>query len=673
MRAGVTLVAGLVAILALAFALRLHGIGAGLPYFYDEDEAHHLNRTVQMFKSGDLNPRYFHKPSLHFYLRLPATAAAYWLLKQRGAAHTTQDLRTRDRWGIGDYAFTASHSGVVKANRLLSVLWSLAVVLLTALIGYELFAPTQGRRPDKDPGRAAKAALFAALLTAISPGLIAYSSVVGVDMLMTMFGLAAVYVALILYRRFSPRLLILCGLLCGLAISSKYNAAPVAVLPLVAAWAAGRLNRRSLAIALLVPPAGFLLGSPYIVISLPLFWEHLSYEVWHYAVAGHAGNSGPAGLPQLLFYLNWLGSSALGWGITILGLFGITLLVRRDARRSLVAFIFPLLYVGEMALQKTNFVRNMLIAIPFLSLGTAAYFLRLTEIKFSSGWIGKIIIGYSALVILVQPLNAALRERSKILERAESRSMVDAWIAKHHHTPVEIAIAGNLLLPPAVYRRPGVSVFDAAKLDLRALYLDGFELVVLPTRSMITPSRLPGLELFTSEQVFPGSLEAQRIVANPAVTILRAVAAADGAEILAVDTTMAECAHCRIRFDPDPLNTTLRCSAPPSTEDYCWTTTRVGLLSFPPNARASAISLSLMSPWPGQQMILLADKWRYSINFKPEDTGHWKDVSFEIPRGAANSGELRVLVKENHSPQQLRISTDPRRLGVAIRSFAVVP
>ena len=69
-------------ILLLALALRLPMLGADLPYFYDEDEQHHFNRTVEMVQRGDFNPHYFRKPSLHFYLRMPFVAAGFlWTVK----------------------------------------------------------------------------------------------------------------------------------------------------------------------------------------------------------------------------------------------------------------------------------------------------------------------------------------------------------------------------------------------------------------------------------------------------------------------------------------------------------------------------------------------------------------------------------------------------------------
>src|SRR5687768_6937474 len=95
--------------LLIGLLFRAPFVGTGLPYFYDEDEAHHFNRTVEMVKSGDFNPRYFLKPSLHFYLRVPVTAAAFLWNVRHEHLRSVQEIRTRSAYGLAGYSFTASH------------------------------------------------------------------------------------------------------------------------------------------------------------------------------------------------------------------------------------------------------------------------------------------------------------------------------------------------------------------------------------------------------------------------------------------------------------------------------------------------------------------------------------------------------------------------------------
>ena len=67
-----------------------------MPYFYQEDEGHHFNRLVEMVKNGDFNPHYFNKPSLHFYLRMPAIAGSFLWSARANEIESIQDIVTRD-------------------------------------------------------------------------------------------------------------------------------------------------------------------------------------------------------------------------------------------------------------------------------------------------------------------------------------------------------------------------------------------------------------------------------------------------------------------------------------------------------------------------------------------------------------------------------------------------
>src|SRR3990167_1306941 len=118
-------------VLLLALWLRLPFVSRDLPYFAREDEAHHFNRVVNMVKSGDFNPHYFHKPSLHFYLRMPVVALSFLWNVSEGHIRSVEDIRTGDPFGLNGYAFAVSHPGIVKWNRSFSVLIILLVIAFT--------------------------------------------------------------------------------------------------------------------------------------------------------------------------------------------------------------------------------------------------------------------------------------------------------------------------------------------------------------------------------------------------------------------------------------------------------------------------------------------------------------------------------------------------------------
>src|ERR1019366_4806741 len=60
---------GLALVLAGALALRLWGVGEGLPYVFNADEGDHfVPKAVEMFQHGSLNPHYFANPPAFTYL-----------------------------------------------------------------------------------------------------------------------------------------------------------------------------------------------------------------------------------------------------------------------------------------------------------------------------------------------------------------------------------------------------------------------------------------------------------------------------------------------------------------------------------------------------------------------------------------------------------------------------
>ena len=286
--------------------LRIPTITDGLPYFEREDEAHHFNRTVRMVQSGDFNPHYFHKPSLHFYLRMPVVAASFLWGVRQGDLKKIQQIQTRDPYGIGGYAFTASHEGIVKWNRALSVLLLIGTVLLVYLCMIRMGAPPS-------------LSFFSAALFSVSPNAFLYSTTIGVDIVVTFFAVATSYAAICAVtvdaEEAKPKhdwLFWATAFLAGLTISSKYNALPIVAVPIIASFSFPKVLWKKLTICLVGISGGFLIGSPYILSEIPLFLNHLAYEIWHYGVAGHVGNQAEPGLQQAIFYFWWLVGERIG-------------------------------------------------------------------------------------------------------------------------------------------------------------------------------------------------------------------------------------------------------------------------------------------------------------------------------------------------------------------------
>jgi 4-amino-4-deoxy-L-arabinose transferase-like glycosyltransferase len=79
--------------------------------------------------------------------------------------------------------------------------------------------------------------IAAALLISSSPEFLANSDIIGVDVQMSLFCVLSATVGVFaVEKRYSRKLLALCGLVAGLAGATKYNAAPIALVPIFVVW-----------------------------------------------------------------------------------------------------------------------------------------------------------------------------------------------------------------------------------------------------------------------------------------------------------------------------------------------------------------------------------------------------------------------------------------------------
>jgi len=651
---------GLGLVLLFALWLRLPFISTGLPFFYQEDEGHHFNRTVEMVKRGQWNPEYFHKPSLHFYLRMPVVGLSFLHAVREGHIRSVREIRTRDSFGLAGYSFTASHSGIVKWNRALSVLFSLLMVIGTFSLCMWLT-------------RSPPASLIAASLVAVSPDLIVHSAIIGVDILMAMMSLLAVMAAVYAVKKGGLVPLATCGLLCGLALSSKYNAAPILLLPLVVWCLQSSRLMAGFFVAALTPIFGFILGSPFVLASFPLFLDHMAYEVWHYGVAGHVGHSEEPGLPQLLFYLNWLGSSAFGWIALGLAGLGLVLVIVKPSRTATACVFFPLLFLLFMVMQKTNFARNMLVIIPFLSvfvgLLLAAAFSRIK----SKGVVASVVTVILLACLMAQPLALAIQERDAAIAPAESRIAFMDWLrdfSAQEGQSGELAVAGQLQLPADSYLQPRVMLEDFQKNDILDLYLLGY--------SYAAAGNLDDFLFDVRREVvsFDGVPGRQRILRNPRIELweLPAEGAHFGREV--VEERIVEQERYQL-FMVEEQPGSFKCPEQGGAEGHCWISSRVSLLNFDFQEGTAAernfqtVVIKLMNPWRDQQIAFSVGDFSQSFDLE-SDAENFKEIILTLPeQRSLGSDPLFVELAKVLSPRVQAVSDDPRRLGVAVKSIKI--
>ena len=80
------------AIVVLALSLRIWAIDFGLPFMYHPDESMKIRIAQHMFKTGDLNPHYFKKPTLFIYLNALAYVPYYLIGRVTGHFESPDDI-----------------------------------------------------------------------------------------------------------------------------------------------------------------------------------------------------------------------------------------------------------------------------------------------------------------------------------------------------------------------------------------------------------------------------------------------------------------------------------------------------------------------------------------------------------------------------------------------------
>jgi 4-amino-4-deoxy-L-arabinose transferase-like glycosyltransferase len=227
--------------------LRLRGITWGLPESYYFDEEHVVKRALA-FGTGDLNPHWFHKPALFFYVLFFEYGLFYLGGHLLGRFGGTEDFAV---------SFFLDPGPFYLIGRLTVCALGVATIFLVHLLGTRI----AGRR----------CGALAALVYAVCAGAVAASKVVKADVPCAFLATLSLLflVRMIGEERGEDRKRdAWAGLLAGLGTATKYYPMALA-LPLVLAhgFRARRAGERILSLRLLLGPfcllVGFFAGSPY--------------------------------------------------------------------------------------------------------------------------------------------------------------------------------------------------------------------------------------------------------------------------------------------------------------------------------------------------------------------------------------------------------------------------
>jgi hypothetical protein len=397
------------AIVLAGATLRFFPIWFGLPSLLARpDEETALNHAMAI-AGGDLNPHFFHWPSLAFYVFAALFKGASLI---KGVA-------------VHDPALTDIQQ-VLIARAFVAFAGTVTIALLYWL-GRQTADATTG--------------LLAAAFLAVSILHVRESHFAMTDVLATL--LITLHLALVV-RALStamtaPRLpsaaigwFALAGFVGGLATSTKYSAA-AAVASIVAAqavWVRHATVRWRLAtwaplcVALFAFVLGFIVATPYAVIDYQTFAADVWYDVTHLS-GGHGIDLGRGWSYHLLRSLPY----GVGIAVFCAALAGIVPMVRHHRRHAIVLGVFAVVFYASIGSGKAVFFRYVLPLVPIVCLSAAV------AVRHLASWLASrthLSLGWALAVptlLIAGPSFVSSGWLDELLARTDTRVIAGRWLS----------------------------------------------------------------------------------------------------------------------------------------------------------------------------------------------------------------------------------------------------
>ena len=417
-----TAIAAVILVGVLAVVLRLWGIRFGLPNVLAHPDESRVAHTAVGFLSGALHPGFFNYPSLFMYVTGALDAAYCGALMAVGTFDSLDACAASWPWGWEPFFLIP---------RFLSAAAGVATVAV-------LFFMVRRLTDDDAAGLAASVLLASSFLHV-------RDSHFGVtDVSMTFLLVSAV--ALLLRAHDCPMLrgFALAGLVTGLATSTKYNAALLALSAIVSALAAWRAGDRH---ALLRIPifgvmmvTGFVAGTPYAALDPQRFWIDASSEATHLG-AGHGLNLGPG----------WVyhATTTLRHGVTlpVLGsaVVGLAAAFRMRSWRAAIVFAFPIAYYIVAGRGETVFARYMIPMVPFVCAAAGLLIaLAVRALPRSTAHDATTLIVAALVALAVGSLSLWKSvQLDRLLNRTDSRVLAAEWLLQQGSAGETVYISGS--------------------------------------------------------------------------------------------------------------------------------------------------------------------------------------------------------------------------------------
>lgn len=428
-------------ILAGALALRLWGVGQGLPFAYNADEySHFVPHAIGMFNLDSLNPQYYGNPPAYTYvLRL---VFAVWFGGRTGVSN----------------AFALHPTEVWIVARVTAALLGTLAVWLLYLTGARLF--------DRRVGLLAAAVMGVAFLPVFYSHLALNDVPTLAPLTLALFGTAGV----LRYGR--PLDYAVAGIGLGLGCATKYTAGIVLV-PLLAATAVQFLapgGERVAPIGLLIAGAtavgAFLLADPYSVIDFQGFKNGLVHQ--SSVTQDGAGKLGTTQKSGLYYYL-WTFTWGLGWVPALAAVGGAVALWRDERRLVLVLVPAPLLFLLFVGIQGRYFGRWLMPVFPIMCLLAAYFALELADrAARRRSQLRPTFVALGAVALCAQGVVYSIHS-DLVLSRPDTRNLARAWMVAN--VPVGAKVVVEPVVPAlwaADVGRPTLATSSGARWSLSA-------------------------------------------------------------------------------------------------------------------------------------------------------------------------------------------------------------
>lgn len=416
----------LLAIVAIAAAVRFWGLGFGLPHTEVRPDENFVILVARSFLAGNFSPQFYDYPWLYMW----ALSGLYLIYYVWGAAtglfHAFPDLLAS--WPVRWEPFYLLDRG-------LSAALGTATVVVVFWVGRRIWNEKVG--------------LAAAFFLGVAFLHVRDSHFGTTDVAMAFLVMVAIALLIESYVRHGS--LTAVGFVCGLAAATKYNAV-LLVVPLVVAELVRLLEsphrhegspverwwRPGLAFAI-----ALLIGVPFVVLDTERFLAAMAalrqaMQLGQNRVLASAPVSG-----GWLYHLQVSLWHGLGAPLLVAGLAGMAAILMRTPKIGLVLFSFPLVYYAVAGNLQLLFVRYAIPIAPFLCLAAgwlvcaaADWLASLLPTRRTALWAALIAVASS--LVVAAPSAASVWQFDRLIGRPDNRVVLARWV--NAHVPINSSV-----------------------------------------------------------------------------------------------------------------------------------------------------------------------------------------------------------------------------------------